>query len=979
MNNLGNGASSNAGMRKLLRNALLGGASVVAMGVVTTSAMAQDAAPASDNQVETVVVTGIRGSLQRNLDIKRDAVGLIDAITAEDIGKFPDTNLASAMMRIPGVSVSRGASAMGGTGSTSSTGNASEITVRGFGPTFNQTLFDGRMVATGVSNRAFDFSSVSSEFVSQVDVLKTPSPSLASGAIGATINIKFPKPFDHPGLTVAGSLSTTDSPEVGKFTPNGDLIVSDTFAHDTFGILAAVSYNETKTRANHINIQGWEGTTAGSFASTVPGTNPNRPAWFIQDYGIYQEQTDERRIQSRVAFQWRPSSDLLVTLNDNFSWDRQKQDQHGYSVWFNSGSLQNVALDKNGTVINFDQPNTPTDFQGQINGQLLQYNDFGLNAQWTASDNLLVTFDADQAEAWLNPGGQASAIDADVGYGPSGPGGLYGVDLGIAVPGGHNLPYPTVYGPGGNEARFTDASLIGSHVFPIQAPKNIDTVKQAKLAGDWSEGNLDLQFGVQYVGERKKEQMFDTFTNNNWQAYSGYGPNSGNALGVDLPDSMFQKTFSTAGFINGWGGANMLPHQILAYSPTPIRAYLEGLGNPQTTVIPGANTNCCDVPAGSNPALPQNAGRPFTGKYVLAFNPDAYRVLTERTYAGFINATIKTEVAHMPLRINAGMRYELTNVNVVGLGRVPTNFTVDAADHTAYDMTFSDTQPIQGKQEYQHLLPSINLQLSVTDHLDVRFNASQTLTRPPISQLSPTFTVGGRVNAVVANGGNPQLKPFLSDNVDVSTQWYYAPNSYISGDAFLKTVSDFIVNGSTQHTFNGIGPGGTNIDYTLTQPINGPTANVYGFELALQHVFGDTGFGFQLNGTVVGTNKPFNPMDTSVSGFAVTGLADSANFVGFYDKDKLQARVAVNWRDSYLDHFGQLQNNSKFGTEPTFVNAAWDVSFTTSYDITDQTTVYFEAMNLTNATYSTHGRFQNQVLDVVDYGRRFIAGVHFKF
>jgi len=286
---------------------------------------------------------------------------------------------------------------------------------------------------------------------------------------------------------------------------------------------------------------------------------------------------------------------------------------------------------------------------------------------------------------------------------------------------------------------------------------------------------------------------------------------------------------------------------------------------------------------------------------------------------------------------------------------------------------------VTGHHSYQYLLPNLDFILSVTDDMDLRLDVSRTLTRPPISQLSPTYNISTqRTNDVSATGGNPDLLPFLSDNVDFGAQWYYAPNSYISVDSFLKSVDNFIIQGSTQQVFKGVGPGGTDINYTLTEPVNGPAANVYGIEVGWQHMFGETGFGFQANGTIVGTDKPYDPLNTSVSGFAVTGLADSANMVAFYDKNGFQVRLAANWQDTYLDHFGQIQNGSSFGTEPTFVNTSWNMDFSTSYDITDQITAYAEVLNLTDATYSTHGRFSNQVLDVVDYGRKFIVGVHFK-
>jgi TonB-dependent receptor len=343
----------------------------------------------------------------------------------------------------------------------------------------------------------------------------------------------------------------------------------------------------------------------------------------------------------------------------------------------------------------------------------------------------------------------------------------------------------------------------------------------------------------------------------------------------------------------------------------------------------------------------------------------------------------------MPLKINAGVRDEYTDLTTVGLGQLPTSLTVQPSDHTAYQVGFGPQTIQTGKNSYQYLLPNLDLNLGVTDDLQIRFDASRTLTRPPLNQITPVLNVGSsqRVGALVATGGNPNLMPYLSDNVDLSAEWYYQSNSYLSVDVFNKNVTNFIVQGGTTQNINGVvlpGPDGvtpsaTPGQFTVTTNVNGPTANVYGAEFAVQHVFDDTGFGFQANATVVGTNKPYNPNDLSISGFAVTGLADSANVVLFYDKEGFQARVAATWRDSYLDRFGQAQNNSAFNTEPTFVNTNTQVDFTTSYDITSQINVYFSALNLNDSTYSTHGRYSEQLLDMVDYGRRFTVGFHFKY
>jgi iron complex outermembrane receptor protein len=177
-----------------IRAALLGGACILAIAAVPAAAQPV----AANDQVESVTVTGLINSLQKNLDIKRDSPGLVDAISMEDIGKFPDSDIAAALQHVPGVTVSRGTSSMGGV--PTSTGTATQITVRGFGPAFNETLYDGRKMSSG-TGRSFDFSAVSADFVSEIDVLKSPDASLSAGAIGATINIKYPKPrhLRHPG------------------------------------------------------------------------------------------------------------------------------------------------------------------------------------------------------------------------------------------------------------------------------------------------------------------------------------------------------------------------------------------------------------------------------------------------------------------------------------------------------------------------------------------------------------------------------------------------------------------------------------------------------------------------------------------------------------------------------------------------------------------------------------------------------------
>jgi Outer membrane receptor proteins, mostly Fe transport len=415
---------------------------------------------------------------------------------------------------------------------------------------------------------------------------------------------------------------------------------------------------------------------------------------------------------------------------------------------------------------------------------------------------------------------------------------------------------------------------------------------------------------VSYLDDNFELQNKNTFANNFWQAFSGYGAPSGRSSGVLVPTSLYTGRIGTGGFIPGFSGTGSLPPELLVYSPRALYAYLEGLGNPQTTTIDGFNYGCCD----------------YTGSLDLALDPASIQDITEKTLSFFVRANFDVELGTMPFHFSAGVRNERTDVTSSGVGRLPIELRENPADPTLLTTIFSDTQPITTKSDYSYLLPSVNMKLEITPEVHARFAASRTLTRPQINFLTPVLNVGAlpRVGALTANGGNPALKPYLSDNFDFAVEWYYEQNSYFAANYFLKDVTNFIVQGTQRQTINNvIDPStGQPAIYTVSQRVNGPDATIDGFEFAWQHVFGDTGFGFNANITLVDTNRPYDRYDISQSGFAVTGLADSANFVGFYDKNGFEVRVAANYRDEYLLQFGQNQNLSAYGAEPTLSTRA---------------------------------------------------------
>ncbi|HEY0687329.1 MAG TPA: TonB-dependent receptor [Steroidobacter sp.] len=948
-------------MQSVIRNGALRGAILVALAsALPAKAQEGSSAAGNDSSLEEVVVTGIRESLQRNLDMKREATGVVDVISSEDIGKFPDSNVAASLQRVPGVSIQR----------SGTRGEPTGITVRGFGGDFNETLYDGRRISTASGERSVDFSTVGADFVGALSVMKTPDITLSASSIGATVNVMFPKPFDQPGPRFVTSVSGSMQDEASDVKPTVGALFSNTFADDTLGVLVDAIYTDRSTDTNRVFVSGWEG---GRFAAcqltaacTADELRPEAPkpfvGWWQQQYGAEQSQVSDERIDGRIALQWRPSDNVLLTVDDNYSRQKIVTETYGFALWFGLNDLRNVQLDDNGTVVDFIQSGTPMDLNASIAEQLRETNQTGINLKIDVSENLSLDIDASYAKSEQNPDGQGSD-GADIGYG-----GDLGTALGVRVLGDSNdtLPQLTTYGPNGDTSRYLDPSVIGSHVLVRTSEENTDTLKQARITATWQQEGLRFDAGTSYVDDNFELEDRNTFANNFWQAWSGYGAPSGRTSGVVVPTNLYRGTIGTSGFIPGFSGAGSLPSQLLMYNPRALYAYLEGLGNPQAQNIPGYNYGCCD----------------YTGSLDLALDPGSVQNIEEKTWAAFVRASFEVDVAGRPFHFSAGVRNERTHVESSGVGRLPILLTQNPADPTLLSTTYSETQPITTKSRYSYLLPSLDMKLEVTPDVHVRFGASRTLTRPDINFLTPVLNVGAlpRVGALTAEGGNPALKPYLSDNFDFAVEWYYQDNSYASLNYFIKDVTNFIVQGTQRQTINDVidPTTGQPAVYTVSQRVNGPDATVDGIEFAWQHVFGDTGFGFNGNVTLVNTDKPYDRYDISTSGFAVTGLADSANFIGFYDKNGFEVRVAANWRDEYLLQFGQNQNNSQFGAEPTFVNSSLQIDVSTSYQLTESLNVFFEALNVTNDTMSTHGRFDNQLLDVFAYGRRYALGARFR-
>lgn len=326
------------GKRTPMLGRMMFGASVAAMAVAAQPAFAQDAA-SDEADGNEIIVTGIRASLSKSADTKRNAIGVVDAISAEDIGKFPDTNLAESLQRITGVSIDR------------NSGEGSKVTVRGFGPDFNLVLLNGRqMPASGLgscceapASRSFDFANLAAEGIAGVEVYKSGRASLPTGGIGSVINILTPRPLDRPGfqgsIGVKGVLDHTF--EGTEITPEVSGIVSATFNDDTIGILVSGTYQKRKASMAQFNAgwrEGYLGNENNWGSLPVDGNdwrvlyvNPNllnqitnRPDatdvyQVTQNAGYDFTDIERERINGQAVLQIKPTDTLTAVLDFTYS------------------------------------------------------------------------------------------------------------------------------------------------------------------------------------------------------------------------------------------------------------------------------------------------------------------------------------------------------------------------------------------------------------------------------------------------------------------------------------------------------------------------------------------------------------------------------------------------------------------------------------------------------------------------------------
>lgn len=909
----------------------MGRHTAVALAVASALTHANiQAAEGETADIEVIQVTGMLSSLKRAMSDKKESSTVSDGIAAEDLGKFPDLNVAESLQRITGVSIDR------------SGGEGQAVTVRGFGPQFNTVLVNGRQIATDSAGREFNFDIIAADQITGANVYKTGTSNLQEGGIGGTINVTTARPFDYDGLQIVGSLKGMYESLSEETSPAGSILVSNTFADNRLGILAAVSHSERDVQINRIETGGWRPGQTISNRNEVLFTN----AYIPRNWDQIVDEQSRTRTNASLVVQYAPTDEISITVDGFMSKFEVDSVAVDLASWFEPDRVGSATIDPaTGTLTSFTQEiglhtgsgDPASDFVSHTrNSRDVTNNGFGINVEWDINDQLKGTFDVSNSTAENDRAGndRFNVVGIINSYDFDGTG-----------------SYPTVTHDGFENGNLPSADLSRLH-YNEKGNRFTDEDEVTEFKADFvyaADGDVfeEARFGI-YRQEREKSS-FQIFGNQ--CQFCGYGTAAPNDI-IDFAPYTAKNYFS--GLIDTF----------YSYDGEKYVNYLADQGYP------------------IEPTLQNN-------RYTIE----------EDITSLYFDFTFGYDLGDMPITVNFGARYSTTDVLATAVQSDITDI-VATTDATLFSNVFSNApQEIHESGSYSNLLPNLNVKLELNEDMVLRFGVYDSLTRPTMSQLSPatTFNEPRRQN-LTAQGGNQNLKPFKSENWDISYEWYYGDASMFSFAVFNKKVDDFIITLSGQETFNLTdrqGPdlyctgtectpevamaseelNGASEVYTVSRPQNGEDATVTGYEIAITHVF-DNGFGFTANATVVDSDVSVDANTTQT--FALEGLGDSQNIIAFYEADNWQARVAYNNREGFLRYIDNASAGGSTG-EPVNTNTfgQWDVS--ASFDVNDNVTVFFEGINITGEELVQTGRFANQVYSVEDNGSRYAVGVRAKF
>jgi TonB-dependent receptor len=872
-------------------------ASLFATMLYVQPGLAQTAQNDASTTIETVVVTGVKASVQSSLDIKKNSDQMVDSVVAEDIGKLPDNNVIEALQHVTGIQISRNAA------------EANQLLIRGL-PDI-ATLLNGREIFTS-TGRFVTLQDIPAELLQRVDVEKTSRADDIEGGIAGLIDVRLHRPFDFDGFELAGGLRGTNSSLSGHSDPNASLLVSDRWNTDAgeFGLLVDVSYSKDRYKEeimdNYISANSI-GPVPGAVEPAGSGFAPGT-AFLPSNQGAQSINGNRERMAADVATQWRPNDSTELYAEVFYTRYRNPNNVDFFvglpwlngipstaTVYPNTNEIKTVTA--GGYDLTSDQsfvPKTDT-YQAATGGT------------WKGG-NLTLSTELDYTNSAFNQTGYI--LDTEY-YPPT-----YTADTDLN---GTGTPFMNVSG-----IDMTDPTNF--HIRQFYDQWNKQSGNEVDWRGDaaFDMGNSNfirsIDTGVRYV---------DRVARNRADNPGGLDCRGDPVADASSPqDPMLVAAFASpaCSTLNGAPFTGITLDQLPGHAAhVTSGSQFDGAfgiarwadADPKWLIN---NINVLRTDFGQADAPP-------------LLDPTQTFDDREQSFAGYAKANFGFDLGTVPVDGNVGLRVVDTWADMSGNQIVVTG--VGAPPFANFSFSYVPTSKEKSTVDW---LPSLNVRFQLDNDLQLRLGASQTVTHPTFAQLNPGLSLSAQTGTLLGSGaeGNPNLTPEKSDNADLSLEYYFGPQDAITGAVFYRQIDGYFQGSQFSQVIGGI-------SYNISSTANAPSGHIDGFETSYTQFFDMlpgfwSGLGVQTNATYV---------DGSFQNISKW----SYNLVGIYEKGPYSLRVAYNWRSGF-----NVGPSPAGGQEPGTIFAKsqpW-LDLSASYQINERAELTFDATNLLNSSYQDH-------------------------
>ncbi len=918
------------------RTSVLSAAIVACLGLSTpvraqesaAQPVAGDAQTADEQDVEeldAITVVGIRGSVEKSLDSKRNADSHVEVVTAEDIGKLPAKNVADTLQRLPGVNISSSSATEGGFD------ESDRISLRGTSPSLTQTLVNGHTVGTGdwfvlsqvqTVGRSVSYSLLPSEIVSQVVVHKSSQAKLTEGGSAGSVDIITRRPLQFADeITAEAMIGGVYADLPGETDPQFNGLFNWRNADSTLGVMVQAFYEKRSLRRDGQEIVGGFQTIADD--APVVATNPDLAGVLFPNLmGAVLFEQERTRKGGVLDMQVKPSENVTFGVNAFYSRLEADNYNRNYMMWA-SQFVPNVAPLPGYTIE--DGVLTHAEYGPETSTTVRPYGVYDMisrpnasseskyitfSADWRVTDNFNLKFKGGDTE------GHGRSPTQDV------------IETGTAGNAGaswtmHGAHSPADWTLGGDNTSPAGVLLGSGWIFGGQGIDALDEEEWAQADGEFTfvEGALaSLDFGVRY-SDHTRENLFEVAQGPNWAT------DWTNSANYPLGD--FQNYPGDHG--SGIGGN--APGGIWYWTPEQLAELNERFAN-------------------------RNPVERF-------YWPDLYRV-NEKSGAGYVQANFQGE----RWSGNLGLRYVRTNQLTVSNVAVNPTLPLDQQpEGTINGSAFGPYLPTPVRKTYSELLPSANFKYDFSDTLVGRLAASKTLTRPDFSALAGSVSLDDLTHT--GSGGNPNLDPIVSTNFDASLEWYFAPRALLAVSLYSMDMKDYVTFGTTTQQFIDQAASAATgqlvvSDYAVSSPTN-TDAQVRGVEVTYEQPIGEH-FGIAANYTYADSD--------SDGAKPVYGTSKNTyNLSGYFENDLFNARLSYTYRSDFYAGVAR--------TDDFFQAGVGNLSASLGYKATDWMSISLDALNLNDPKleYYSQVNGEGRKLPYAFYenGRQYYLSLRFKF